>query len=163
MEDIQIRPLQVTDQAWKESMLTQYWGSTTIVRKGEVIDLSSHDGFMVSLGDQPAGFCTFQLFQNKLEITNLVSWIQGKGVGAKLLEGIKNTAIDKNVELIWLVTTNDNVSGLKFYQKNGFHLVALYPNALEKSRQLKPGIPLTGLENIPMRDELELSMTVHTT
>jgi hypothetical protein len=37
-------------------------------------------------------------------------------------------------------------------------LVAVHPNALEQSRQLKPEIPLIGLDGIPLRDEIELEL-----
>jgi hypothetical protein len=57
-----------------------------------------------------------------------------------------------------LITTNDNVAALRFYQKRGFTLAALHKNALEQSRRLKPQIPLLGLDGIPLRDEIELEI-----
>jgi hypothetical protein len=47
---------------------------------------------------------------------------------------------------------------LRFYQKQGFRLVAVHRNAVEKSRELKPGIPSIGMDGIPIRDEVELEM-----
>jgi len=49
---------------------------------------------------------------------------------------------------------------LRYYQKNGFHLHALRVNALAESRKLKPEIPAFGNDGIPLRDEIELSMTL---
>ena len=58
---------------------------------------------------------------------------------------------------MWLITTNDNVDGLRFYQRRGFHLVELHAGAVDRSREsLKPGIPETGEYGISIRDELEL-------
>jgi ribosomal protein S18 acetylase RimI-like enzyme len=57
---------------------------------------------------------------------------------------------------VWLITSNDNLHALKFYQNYGFRLVTVYPNALDISRKLKPEIPLVGLDGIPLRDEIEL-------
>ena len=57
-----------------------------------------------------------------------------------------------------VVTTNDNLHALRFYQRQGFVLAALRPNALAKSRQIKPEIPLIGFDGIPLRDEIELEM-----
>jgi hypothetical protein len=59
---------------------------------------------------------------------------------------------------MWLITTNDNMAALRFWQKRGFMLVAVYTNALEQSRKLKPEIPLIGLDGIPLRDEIELEL-----
>jgi len=56
-----------------------------------------------------------------------------------------------------LVTTNDNVDGLRFYQRQGFHFAKLHEGAVDRSRELlKPEIPEIGDHGIPLRDELEL-------
>ena len=47
---------------------------------------------------------------------------------------------------------------MRFYQKRGFVLVAVHRNALAESRRLKPEIPLIGIDDIPLRDEIELEM-----
>ena len=49
---------------------------------------------------------------------------------------------------------------LRFAQKRGFALVAVHRNAIEESRRLKPEIPLLGDDGIPIRDELELELTL---
>jgi ribosomal protein S18 acetylase RimI-like enzyme len=62
---------------------------------------------------------------------------------------------------IWLVTTNDNVDALRFYQRRGFRLRALRPGAVDEARRLlKPRIPATGIYGIELRDELELELVV---
>ena len=58
----------------------------------------------------------------------------------------------------WVVTTNDNVDALRFYQRRGFRLVAVRCGAVDDSRRtLKPSIPLAGDYGIPLRDEIELA------
>ena len=57
-----------------------------------------------------------------------------------------------------LITTNDNTHALRFYQKLGFELTALYCHAVDLSRKLKPSIPETGQDGIPIRDEIELQL-----
>jgi ribosomal protein S18 acetylase RimI-like enzyme len=61
---------------------------------------------------------------------------------------------------LWLITTNDNLHALGFYQKSGFRLVALHPDAVAESRRLKPSIPEVGLDTIPLRDEIELTVNL---
>ncbi len=59
----------------------------------------------------------------------------------------------------WLMRKSyDNMNALRFYQKRRFRLIAVFPNALEESRKLKPEIPLTGIDGIPLRDEIELEL-----
>lgn len=156
MEEVLIRPLTKNDQSWKEDLLNEYWGSTINVRKNELIDVAHDPGFVAVISEHPSGIITFRKGEYGLEITCLVSLIPGKGIGTKLLDQVITKAKEESVDKIWVIATNDNISGLKFYQKRGFILAALYSNSLEKARVLKPEIPQTGLENIPLRDEIEL-------
>ena len=65
---------------------------------------------------------------------------------------------------LWLVTTNDNVDALRFYQRRGFRLARLRAGAVDESRAtLKPEIPTSGSYGIPLRDELELEMDLSAT
>lgn len=57
---------------------------------------------------------------------------------------------------IWLITTNDNLNALGFYQKRGFRIKAVYPGAVDEARRIKPEIPLAASNGIPIRDEIEL-------
>jgi hypothetical protein len=61
----------------------------------------------------------------------------------------------------WLITTNDNVDALRFYQRRGFRLAALHSGAVDDSRaRLKPEIPEVGDHGIPIRDEIELEQEI---
>jgi ribosomal protein S18 acetylase RimI-like enzyme len=80
------------------------------------------------------------------------------GVGTVLIDAVKEIARQAGCSRLWLITTNDNMNALRFYQKRGFVLVAVHRNALERSRKLKPEIPLIGDDEIPLRDEIELEM-----
>lgn len=62
----------------------------------------------------------------------------------------------KRCKVIKLITTNDSLLALKFFQKRGFVLSKIINNAVEKARKLKPEIPLIGNDGIPIRDEIEL-------
>jgi hypothetical protein len=58
----------------------------------------------------------------------------------------------------WVVTTNDNVDALRFYQRRGFRLTTIRCGAVDQSRRtLKPQIPVIGDYGIPLRDEIELA------
>ena len=62
---------------------------------------------------------------------------------------------------LWVVTTNDNLGALRFYQRRGFRLAALRPGAVDASRALlKPEIPSLGNDGIPLRDEIELELSL---
>ena len=50
----------------------------------------------------------------------------------------------------------DNLTALAFWQKRGYELVAVHRNAIAAARRVKPQIPITGKNGIPIRDEIEL-------
>lgn len=55
-----------------------------------------------------------------------------------------------------VVTTNDNIEALKFYQKRGFKFTNIHQNAMMKLRQCKSQLPTAGVNGIPLRDVIEL-------
>jgi len=74
-----------------------------------------------------------------------------------LVDALRREVAD--CERIWLVTTNDNLEALRFYQRRGFVLSALRPGAVDEARRgLKPQISAVGEFGIPIRDELELEL-----
>ena len=67
-------------------------------------------------------------------------------------------AIKKNCTRLKLITTNDNIRGIEFYQKRGFVFANIYINAIENSRRLKPEIPMYADNGLPIRDEIEFEI-----
>lgn len=105
-----------------------------------------------------AGFITYNIVEKSCEIVTINSYRERIGVGSALIEAVKQAALSEGCKRLWLITTNDNLHALRFYQKRGFELVAVYRNALAEARKLKPEIPLTGMDDIPLRDEIELEL-----
>ena len=104
------------------------------------------------------GLITYNLTEKECEIVSLNSFQENSGIGSLLIEEVRKAADKRNCSRIWLITTNDNTKALRYYQKRGFHLVNLYPDSIKLSRKLKPGIPLNGIDNIPIRDEIEMEI-----
>lgn len=104
------------------------------------------------------GLVTYRIDGYECEIVTLDSLVEGMGIGSALVGAVKAAAVSAKCNRIWLITTNDNLTALRFYQKRGFVLAAVYPNALEQSRKLKPEIPFVGRHGIQLRDEIELEM-----
>ena len=53
-------------------------------------------------------------------------------------------------------TTNDNTRALNFYIKRGYRLVRLHLDAMDRVRALKPAVPRTGRDGVPLQDMWEL-------
>lgn len=158
MKSFQIRPLNKDDLHWIVGFLKEQWGSTKAVTRGRIHHADELPGFMAVQGDEPVGLVTYRIEGDQCEIVTVNSTVEGQGIGTALLEAVEDVASLAKCKRLWLITTNDNVEALRFYQKRGFSLVAMYRGALEQSRRLKPEIPLVGKYGITLRDEIELEL-----
>ena len=103
---------------------------------------------------------TYRAEGNACEIVTLNSLVEGRGIGTALVQAVREVAVNAGCKRLWLITTNDNLTALRFWQKRGFWLVRVHRNAIADSRRLKPEIPLTGEHGIPIRDEIELEIVL---
>jgi len=158
MEAISIKPLEQNDRKWAEKLLKKSWGSMKIVIRRKLIDAACLPGFKAVINGKNVGLVTYKINGSDCEIITLDSLIKNKGIGSSLIREVINKAKGNRCKRILAITTNDNLNALRFYQKRGFVLSALYPNALNESRKLKPEIPKIGINGIPLRDEIELEM-----
>lgn len=140
------------------AFIRAHWLSTDMVLRGEMVDMTKVDG-IIALDDAQnmVGLLTYRISGTVCEITSLDSIHEGRGIGTALVERLIGIAREKGCERVVLITTNDNINALRFYQKRGFDLIRLDHNAMERARLLKPEIPLIGENGIPLRHELEFS------
>ena len=94
--------------------------------------------------------------ESRCEVISLDSLDENKGIGSALLRRVEDTARQANQTNIQVITTNDNLHALHFYQKRGYQIIRVYPDAVAKARAVKPSIPLVSDQGIPIRDELLL-------
>jgi ribosomal protein S18 acetylase RimI-like enzyme len=156
--DLHIRLLEDEERPWADSLMRERWGAEIVVVHGQVYRPAELSGFVAECDGARAGLITLHIQDDACEVVTLDSLQAGRGVGRALLSAARTEAAGRGCRRLWLVTTNDNIHALGFYQQNGFRLVALRPGAVEESRKVKPSIPLIGDHGIPLRDELELEM-----
>ncbi|MHA1614637.1 MAG: GNAT family N-acetyltransferase [Candidatus Thorarchaeota archaeon] len=137
-------------------VLLENWASTIIVTRGISYETENLPGFVAEIDGKRFGLLTYIIKNEELEIVTMNAIEERKGIGTSLLDEIENLAKQKNCKRLWLVTTNDNVDALRFYQKRGYEIKAVHRHAIEESRKLKPQIPLVGNYGIPIRDEIEM-------
>lgn len=154
-----IRALAATDRNWIAKRLDDYWGSTRIVSRGVLHYAHTLPGFtIVDQNDQPQGLITYHMAGDACEIVTLNSFNEGIGVGNALIDAVKEAARAEKCKRVWLITSNDNMPALAYWQKRGFQLVQVHCGAITEARRMKPEIPLIGMDSIPIRDELELEI-----
>ena len=127
-----------------------------MVLRGKEVDMTGVEGFFFQEDGAIIGLVTYLVSDGVLEITSLDSLREKQGIGSELLEYVVREAQQRGCKKIVLITTNDNLNAMRFYQKRGFDMARLFRNAVDAARKLKPEIPLLGENAIPLRHEIEL-------
>ena len=130
-----------------------------MVSRGRVWDVAGMPGFVLEGAEGWISYGTYRIEDGECELAILDSPFARRGGGSAVIEAIVGAARAAGCRRVWLVTTNDNVDALAFYQRRGFRLTALHRDAVTEAREtLKPEIPELARNGIPIRDELELEL-----
>jgi len=153
-----IRRLTDEDLPHLHQFWVEHWGADFMVTRGKIYRPEQLNGFVAEEDDSWLGLVTFVIGDHEMEVTSLDSLREGNGIGTALINKVIEEARAQACQRLFLITTNDNLNALGFYQRRGFELSKLYRGAINESRKLKPSISLIGENNIPLRDEIELEM-----
>jgi ribosomal protein S18 acetylase RimI-like enzyme len=157
---MRIRAAEPGDRAELEAFLDR-WYSLEVARLGTVERPLDHTMLVAERDGRLVGVLTYVVRGAECEVLTLHADERRKGVGSALVAEVKEIARRAGCTSLWLITTNDNVDALRFYQRRGFRLAALHAGAVDDSRaRLKPEIPEVGDHGIPLRDELKLEQDV---
>ena len=77
-----------------------------------------------------------------------------------LINAIIEHARSLRAKRVRAVVTNDNFEAMRFYQRRDFRFTALYVNAADAYRAIFQDTPKTGYYGIPIRDTMELELTL---
>ena len=119
MAPFEIRKLNENDRPWVELFVAEFWHSTKLVTRGKIHLADELPGFIAQQGDKRVGLVTYHLQNNECEIVTLNSLAEQLGIGSALVAAVKNVATSSKCKGLWLITTNDNMVALHFYQGTG--------------------------------------------
>lgn len=143
-----------------DEFILKHWYTTKMIVRGKEIDMTDTEGFYVVECDEIVALITYIIYEDSMEIMSLDSLNENNWIGTLLLEQVVEEAKKSGCKKIVLITTNDNINAIRFYQKRGFDMANLFRNAMEVSRRMKPEIPLIGDNSIPLRHEIEFEMVL---
>jgi GNAT superfamily N-acetyltransferase len=156
-----VRDREASDHAGIVALLIESWGSTSVVSRGRVHDAGALPAKIAIRDGALVGVATFHRDDDECELVTLDSTEQGHGVGSALLAAVERDARRRGARRLWLITSNDNLDALRFYQRRGMRLCAIHRDAIDQARLVKPSIPLVGNFGIAIRDELELELRLN--
>lgn len=155
-----VRPIGDGDRPALGRLVRELWGTDIVVGHGVVFTPADLPGLLAERDGETVGLLTYEIDGDALEVVTIDAFPPAAGTGTALLDAAVAVARSAGCRRVRLMTTNDNLDALRFYQRRGFRLVELRPGALAASRALKPEIPETGAYGIPLRDELDLEREV---
>ncbi len=132
------------------------WPNELLVGRGRVHQASELSALVAVEDGERIGLLTYVIQGEVAELVTLDALRPGLGVGAMLIEELAKLAPRTGARRLVAMVTNDNLRGLRYYQRLGFRMNELRAGAMDELRVRRPWIPETGQEDIPVRDEIEL-------
>jgi GNAT superfamily N-acetyltransferase len=128
-----IRRAGPADATWIVNSLRGRWSTTTIVVHGEVIEVAELPALIIA-GDRQ-GLATYRALGRDAELVTLDAMPTGAGIGTALIEALVTRLHGEGRERLWLTTTNDKLSALRFYMRRGFRVIQVRPGAVDAARK----------------------------
>ena len=153
-----VRPITPGDRDWVADTLVQEWTSTSVARRGELVEAAGLPGYLATLADRCVGLALVDIRDRAYEILSISTTEPRRGVGQALMERCFDEARATGCRRVWLVTTNNNIGAIAFYQRLGMDLLALHRHAVDEARRLKPTIPLRDAAGLRIDHELEFEL-----
>jgi ribosomal protein S18 acetylase RimI-like enzyme len=160
--DFSLEPVRPEDADWVKAFVSERWGTPLIAVRGKLVDTTSLPGFIAAdVAGARVGLVTYRYDpQGAVEIITLDSLRPSTGIGSALVERVLESGRARGAERAWIITTNDNLLALRFWQRRGFSISAVHRDAVTRARAAKPSIPHVGEHGIPIRDEVELEIAL---
>jgi len=161
LETIIVRRIGDAEHRWLSQLWQSEWDGDTMVSRGHAYRLTDLESLVAKVAGQFVGAATYRIdASGSCELMSINAVNPGAGVGTKLLHAVEEAARKAGCHRIWLITSNDNLDAMRFYQRHGYRITAVYPDAIDEARRIKPTIPFIGNHGIEIHDEIELSKSL---
>lgn len=158
-DDLVIRHTTENDSTLIQELMEKYWGGEPLIVNGEKYYPSKLPGFLLEQAGKIQGFLFYTVHDAIYEIIVFEVFNKFTGLGTIMLNKFVQLVKNQQGSKIQVMTTNDNLDALRFYQRRGFIIQGIRLNVLENSRKMKPTIPAFGDYNILLRDEIQLELS----
>jgi ribosomal protein S18 acetylase RimI-like enzyme len=151
-----IRPATEAEYDRIKELCLYYWDETEVDCFDQQYQVLDCPAFLACDGDEIVGVAAYASEDEwdamVLVVLNILPDWQGQGGGRALLDAVRGEAVRRNLGCIMVVTSNDNLPALAFYQHYGFRFAQVVPGRIAADH----GGEFPGLAGIPVRDEIRL-------
>ena len=151
-EQLEAADVEFIDEQWR-----RLWGLPVVSLERQYQPTDVEGLVCRDDGGAPQGLVTWHVDGDRAEIVTVDAFEQGRHVGSRLLNGAEEELRRQGAKWATIMTTNDNLRALAFYVRHGYRIVAVHLDAMERVRQIKPAVPETGQDGLPLRDVIELA------
>jgi len=158
---VRVRLLAAGDRPALKKVLVEQWGLPVVSVSGVHADPSTLPGFAAEdslTGGAPLGYLTYIVDGDECEVLTINALLQGAGVGRALMDAAHTAAANAGCRRLWLITSNENIRAIDFYQRWGMDLAALHRNFADTVRAAKPNVDVAGHDGIEFRHALEFEL-----
>jgi septum formation protein len=132
-----VRPAVDADRPLISDLVGAEWGLPVVSVLG-LYDPGTLPGIVAEQNGELLGVLTYRVNESDMEVVTLNSLIEGRGIGSVLLAEARRIA-EASRRRLWLITTNENLRAIAFYQRRGMEIAALHRNFADDVRRAKPG------------------------
>lgn len=159
MPEISIRVIKQEDATWIKPFIDEHWGGEPLVirdSKKYYPSSLSLNGIVAEREQHIVGILFYEITDQGCEIILLEVFHKFQGIGTALLKQLQEIAKHNNCHRIYVMTTNDSLDALRFYQRKGFTIYEIRVNAVAQARAIKPTIGLVGEYGMEFRYGMRL-------
>jgi ribosomal protein S18 acetylase RimI-like enzyme len=131
-----------------------FWGEEDQLTFDREFNVPELPGYVAKLKGKIVGFISTGESDDATIIVALgiLPAHKGAGIGRRLIAKVEREAERTKKKMLLVSTSNDDLPALGFYQKLGFQICEVKPNAIS----IKHGKTIRGIGKLPIRDELRL-------
>ena len=148
-----VRPVVDADRPLISDLVGAEWGLPVVSVSG-LYDPGTLPGIVAEQNSELLGVLTYRVNESDMEVVTLNSLIEGRGIGSALLAEARRMA-EASRRRLWLITTNENLRAIAFYQRRGMEIAALHRNFADDVRRAKPGNDGGGQQHGGQEDRAE--------
>jgi ribosomal protein S18 acetylase RimI-like enzyme len=154
--DFTLRPATEADTDQIEALSLHFWEETEVDCFDRQYDVTTCPAFVACARECTVGLASYALEPTwnaaVLVMLNVLPHWQGQRVGHALVEAVGVEAMRQGLGRVVVVTSNDDLPALAFYQRHGFRITGIVPGRIAEHH----GGEVAGFAGLPVRDEIRL-------
>ena len=138
-------------------------GGPQVVSLGVLHTLQDHEAIVAVDEQELVGFAVFRLALPRVELLALRAVRRWSGTGTFLMRELESRVKLLGGQSLFLCTTNDNLSAIRFYQRRGYRMKVLHAGEFRNILRIKgfdPETTVVGHDGIVIRDEIVMEKAV---